>query len=158
MEWIAAAIVFVFLLWRFPRWTLIGIASVGVIGASAFWIGIVSDKRSSERYRTELARYTSTVSYGDPSCRPEYPLMVKLFNGNDFTVNSMYVRVVAKAPGRSSSLYDQLISSDFIMGPSKGSAGCWSLDTYKLQDGKISGYDPKELVWTSSISSVSKAD
>ncbi|PDS61388.1 hypothetical protein CO653_33355 [Rhizobium anhuiense] len=159
MGWIAASIVFVFLLWRFPRYTIIGAACLLLIAGVGFGLSILNDNQNAARRRDENSKVELIVSATDVHCTdPQYPIWIATVNRNPFTIASITVHVSANKPDHSSFLYDAYVTSDRILKPQDGYAACWRLEDYKLVNGTIGGHSPRDLSWKGAISSIEKSD
>lgn len=157
MIWLASAILAVFLLWRFTKVTII-LSAIIAIGSAVIFGGIVGHETYQNTQRSKQRDQISVaVKFGSNSCGTDRPLLVMLRNKNDFSVDSVSVRVVAREEGRSSELYHDYLTSDFIMPAGKGSAGCWALSPDQVQSGSISGKWPGNLSWYGSVSYFTKS-
>jgi hypothetical protein len=159
MEWIAAAIVFVVLLVKFPRFTiraLVGVAGVSLVGA-VIAFGYDYIERTQTAY--ERSKISVDAKFGDPFCDdPKYPIMFTIKNVNSFSVDSVTFILVAKQKGHSSELYSDLVDSDRIIGANEGWKACRMLDPGQLIDGKIKWLSPSDLDWSTRVSSFEKSD
>lgn len=156
MEWIAAALLAIFLLWRFPRVT---IKVLGVLFTLALFVGVAWSIYlfiDSQARDFEKSKISITVEL-DVKCSTAWPLYVRVHNGNNFSLDSVSFTISAKIPGRSSIVYHEHETSDLITPPGKTASTCYGIPSHKLVDGKIQGWLPKDLMWSAAIRSFTKS-
>lgn len=104
MEWIAAAIVFCFLMWRWPRKTLLSAAVVGVVsvlgglGTAGYYFA--KDKADDRRRGKLLAE----VVVDAHKCGPETPILVQFSNETGGIVSSFFFDFHIYERGKSTDL------------------------------------------------------
>jgi hypothetical protein len=156
MEWIAASLLAIFLLWRFPRVTL---KVLGVLFALALFVGMAwsiylfIENKARDFEKSKI----SIVVELDDKCSPTWPLYVRIHNENSFSLDSVSFTISAKIPGRSSDVYHEYETSDLITPPGKTASTCYGVPSYKLIDGKIQGWLPKDLRWSAAITYFTKS-
>jgi hypothetical protein len=122
-------------------------------------MNLLYEARQRDKREAEISRVELNISSSDPHCTdPQYPVWVSTLNRNDFVINSITVNLSATQPDHSSKLYEGYVTSDRILKPADGYGACWRLDDYKLENGKISGFEPKALDWEGSVSRIQKSD
>lgn len=157
MEWISAAIVLIFLLWRFPKITLkiagtiTAIAAISGLGAWAYWYV------DNAAYEFEKNKITISVMTGDKNCSDQLPLRVRIQNGTKYSLDEIGYVVSAKIPGRSSEVYSSYESSDLIIPAARAMVACVGLSQYNAPDGKVQGLSAPDLEWSARISSFKKS-
>lgn len=158
MGWIAGAIVFAALLFKFPRfvlWTCLGLA---ILGGGALGIGYLLDMQASAKRQAERQMLRVTVKIDPTMCEnPTHPLVIGVRNGNDFTINSVTFRVDGRRPGHSKAIYSSSYTDDKIIKQGEFSASCWSLsdfDRKEMDDAKLL---PKDMEWEADLSYFDKA-
>lgn len=157
MVWIAAAIIIVFLLWRYPKFTLMGVAGLAAIAVIA-GIGLfLYDEKEDRARAAEKSNILVSASIANEHCvDPNYPLWISAYNRNDFSIDAVSVEVEATQPGHSKVLYHNYFEQDRILKHAEGYAACWSIASYQVENGRISGFLPKDLTWTAQVSYITK--
>jgi hypothetical protein len=156
MEWLAASLLTIFLLWRFPKVTLKVAACLLLLGAVA-GAGLAGySYLDTQAHNAEKAKITVAIT-ADNHCSPSWPLYIRITNGTAAPLDSVSFSVSAKVPGRSSEVYSDFITSDIIIPPSKTATTCYGLASYKVDDGKIAGRIPSELAWEGRVTYFTKS-
>ena len=151
MQWIAAAIVFCFLMWKWPRKTTI--ASVAVAACVSIGIAFLflKDKMNDINYKENLASINATPSIGN-GCPRDHPFRLTIYNKNKKTAYFIRFTAYGYEPGRSSSLVKYptgIMSTDVIL---KG--GSTTTECFKMPE-IVNRADPEYLRWEVSVDSVS---
>ncbi|USJ24684.1 hypothetical protein [Ensifer adhaerens] len=146
MEWIAAAIVAVFLLWRYPKPTLKIGAVILLIGAGALGWLFWQDHQRAQRAKEERAKIEVLVSTENPYCKDaDYPLWISVGNRNLFGLDAVTVNVSARQKGFSKKVFETRYTIDKILAPKEGYGNCYSL-------GDQAPANPRDLDWEISLS------
>ena len=144
MAWIAAAIVFCFLMWKWPRKTLKGLGFCAIIGIalSAIFAGVVK-YRDYKRDALKKAIKIS-IEYSPTICSDsKYPLALEIVNSSDTKVYKIEFSISAYAHERSTNLveYYSRYECDKILESGQDTAACFPVP--KLKE----GYAPEQLDW-----------
>ncbi len=131
MEWIAAAIIFVALLYLFPRavgWTLV-LAVVIALGAGAlyWWQYYVEE--------AEVAKVVPTfqADAGTTRCKPEFPLFLGFVNGSTRTIKSINFGVTIRRKGYSGEIGNfAAVTQDKILAPGEEFGLCYAVPTLSV--------------------------
>lgn len=146
MEWVAAAIVAVFLLWRYPKATLkIGAVLVVIAAGALGWL-FWKDHQRGQLAKEERANIELLVSAENPHCQEaEYPLWISVGNRNVFGLHAVSVAISARQKGFSKKVYESRFTIDKILAPKEGYGNCYSL-------GGQAPPNPRDLDWEISLS------
>lgn len=138
MEWIAAAIVFVFLMWKWPRNTLIGLG-VCVLAVGGWILYMFSEEEYQTAQQNKL--YAGIERDGVVSvanCGDKYPLLVRFKNNTQKTITKIVWRPSVRRSGHSSELneysYIDEYTNDKILQPGDATRDCWTLPRLKTND------------------------
>lgn len=147
MEWIAAAIVFVALLYLFPRavgatLALAVVISLG-IGAFFWWQSFVDQRAAAQ------VMPTFEVDVGASRCRPEFPVYLGFVNNSGRTVRSIDFGVIIRRKGYSNAIGSFIsLTQDKILTPGEGFGFCYAMPTLSVAT------TPGELEFEPSFKSV----
>jgi c-di-AMP phosphodiesterase-like protein len=150
MVWIFVIVillVFLFLLFNFPKQTLgfLAIAVLAIVGLIYYWIYLPSqegEEREKERARY-VAKVTVAVNYNSKECEKDFPLAIIITNGSQRTINDVEWTIGVFRPGYSSNLagYENDYSSDKILAPGERWRACYrlppTLETKRLDTAKL---------------------
>jgi len=148
MAWVIGIGIFLFLLFVFPR-AMVGLIILCgvVIGGWLLWDKIKSEERARKRSAVSI-----TVTHDLEMCSPEHPLLVRILNGADDTVEKVKFGIEGRRAGYSDPLYDSFrgYSSDRIIASGAEWASCWALPQkdYGVSEQRIALNPPETLVWT----------
>lgn len=156
MEWIAAALVVIFLLWKFPKVTLRITAAVVLLAASIGAVAWAYSEIQARALEAEKNKITATITTGN-KCADVVPLYVRIHNGTDGSIDEFSYVLSAKFPGRSSEVYSSYESTDLITPPGKTAVACVGLSSYSAPGGQIQGFSPAGLDWTIKITNFKKS-
>ncbi len=130
MGWIAAAIVYVGFLLKFPKWTLIATGgSIALAALGLAWIFYASD-RETKAYEAEKALVLVTATINEDKCSADYPVRLVVFNKADRPVSSMSVSITPRQQDHSgppAGIYSDYVSINRIIEPQSGDSFCYTL-------------------------------
>jgi hypothetical protein len=150
MAWLAAAIVFIGCLALFPRFVL-GIFVLCVLAGVGVFAYYKIDSYIAELDKSKVEAVVSTKS----DCNtPGRPIEITITNNNNKSLEYVSFNLSAKRTGFSSEIYSDWTSSDRILPANYWYKNCWSLNSYKVKDGRIGAYDVRELEWSAKITDV----
>ena len=134
MEWIAVAIVFCFLMWRWPKRTIICIlSSIGII--IIIWLCVIIVEYINNREKPATASFEVKVEYQiipmlhKNKCSGDYPLNIEIKNNTIRSVDETYFRILAKHEGRSSIIYKKEYMTDRIIDPGETLQMCFPIQS-----------------------------
>lgn len=156
MEWIAAALVVIFLLWKFPKVTLRITAAILLLAAAIGAIAWAYSEIEARALEAEKNKINATVTLGN-KCAGVVPLYVRIHNGTDGSIDEFSYVLTAKFPGRSSEVYSAYESTDLITPSGKTAVACVGLNSYSAPGGQIQGFSPAELDWSIRITNFKKS-
>jgi hypothetical protein len=138
-----------FLLFRFPRPSLIFIVVLVAIGVAVGGFFYVQGQLA----KSKAAKVTGKIFYDLEKCSSEYPLWVGILNESDDTVEKFSFTIKGHLEGYSDPLYDSGYagnSSDRIVASGEGVTACWTLprEAYGASEERIAVNPPETLVWT----------
>lgn len=149
LAWVVGIGGALYLLFRFPRPSLIFIAVVVAIGAAVGGFLYVQDQLAKRK----TARVEVTIAYDLKRCSSEYPLFIGIVNGSNDTIEKVAFGIEGHRAGYSDPLYDSGYlgySSDRIIASGEGWGNCWTLprQAYGASEQRIALSPPETLVWT----------
>ena len=151
MEWIAIAIVFCFLMSKWPRKTLkyFGFCVVVTIVISAIIVGIIKYpdyKNDKIKQNIKIDVKYDTIRCSDK----EYPLALTIKNFSDTKVYKVEFTIHAYAKGRSTNLVDYggRYACDRIIAPDEEVRACFP--TLKLKE----DHNPSNIDWHASVTGI----
>lgn len=128
MAWLAAAIVFIALLYFYPRfvgYSLAAVVFLGGLGGLVLWF-------FSAREEAEKAKVEATIRYEKKLCAAEFPIFAGFVNNSSRTVQSVSFSIEFRERGYSSEIGRlSLLTEDKIMKPSEGFGRCYKLPELK---------------------------
>lgn len=139
MIWIAAAIIILFLLIKFPRNTVFtGLGIIALIVLIVTWVSVKSCMDKSEEDKV-----TIQISFAPASCGEGYPLNIGFINGSSKTVNEINWSIEGYLPGYSENALEYSSEkSDKILKPGEQFFLC-----YKVPNIKRLGVTPSQLTY-----------
>jgi len=148
LAWVIGIVGALFLLFRFPRPSLIFVGVVIAIGAAVVGYSYVQDQLTERK----AAKVTGTIVYDLERCSSEYPLFIGIVNDSDDTVEKVSFGIEGRREGYSDPLHDSGYSgysSDRIIASGDGWANCWALpqQAYGASEQRITLNPPETLVW-----------
>lgn len=149
LAWVVGIVGALFLLFRFPRPSLIFVGVVVAIGATVGGYFYVQDQLAKRK----TVKVTGTIAYDLERCSSEYPLFIGIVNRSDDTVEKVSFSIEGRREGYSDPLYDSGYSgysSDRIIAGGDGWGNCWTLprQAYGASEQRITLNPPETLVWT----------
>lgn len=149
LAWVVGIGGALYLLFRFPRRSLIFIGVVVAIGAAVGGFFYVQDQLAKRK----SAKVTGKIFYDLERCSAEYPLWIGILNDSDDTVEQFSFDVEGHLEGYSDPLYDSGYSgysSDRIIPSGEGVTACWTLpkQAYGASEQRVAHNPPETLVWT----------
>lgn len=147
LAWVIGIVGALFLLFRFPRPSLILVGVLVAIGIIAGGLSYVSETRAAQK----IAAVTITAVHTVDICGSEGPLLITIKNGSDDTVEKTSFRVEGYSVGFSEPLYENSgYSTDRIIASGDLWAACWQLPQKArgVSEQRISGVNPAALVWS----------
>lgn len=148
LAWVVGIGGALYLLFRFPRPSLIFIGVVMAIGAAVGGFFYAQDQLAKQK----ASKVEGTVAYDLERCSPEFPLFIGIVNSSDDTVEKVSFGIEGHREGYSDALYDSGYlgySSDRIIAGGEGWANCWTLprQAYGVSEQRVSLNPPETLVW-----------
>ncbi|KZL11355.1 hypothetical protein [Pseudovibrio sp. Ad26] len=151
MEWIIGIGIFVFLLFKYPRKSLLLLLFITVstaIGGGYFFIKDFLAQRKKESVKL-------SVSYNKTSCSQKFPLEITIENHSGSVMEAVKFSVEGRRSGYSTAIYEsgyQGYSSDKIIGAGEGYLTCWSIPKlrYNTPAQYKDRYPPKDMIWNAS--------
>ncbi|RYH06515.1 hypothetical protein [Tropicimonas sp. IMCC6043] len=149
LAWVVGILGALFLLFRFPRPSLIFIGGLVTIGVSVAGFFYVRDQLAKQK----AAKVEASVAYDLERCSPEYPLFIGIVNDSADTVEDVSFGVEGHHAAYSDPLYNSGYlgySSDRIIASGEGWGSCWTLppQAYGASEQRIAASPPETLVWT----------
>jgi len=149
LAWVIGIVGALFLLFRFPRPSLVFGGVVVAIGAAVSGYFYVQDQLTKRK----AAKVIGTISYDLERCSSAFPLFIGIVNRSDDTVEKVSFSIEGHLEGYSDPLYDSGYSgysSDRIIAGGEGWGNCWTLPrpAYDASAQRILLNRPETLVWT----------
>jgi len=149
LAWVIGIVGALFLLFRFPRPSLIFVGVVITIGAAVVGYSQVQAELTTRK----AAKVTGTIAYDLERCSSEFPLFIGIVNLSDDTVEKVSFSLEGRREGYSNPLYDSGYlgySSDRIITSGEGWGNCWTLPRQAtgVSNQTIALNPPETLVWT----------
>jgi hypothetical protein len=149
LAWVVGIGGALYLLFRFPRPSLIFIGVVVAIGAAMVGFPYAQDQLSKRK----AAKVVGKVFYDLEKCSVEYPLWIEILNKSDDTVEKFSFTIEGHLERYSDPLYDSGYpgySSDRIIFSDEGVVVCWTLprQAYGASEQRVALNPPENLVWT----------
>jgi len=149
LAWVTGIVGALFLLFRFPRPSLIFVGVVVAIGAAVGGYFYVQDQLAKRK----TAKVTGKIFYDLEKCSSEHPLWIGILNESDDTVEKFSFTIEGHLEEYSDPLYDSGYSgysSDRIIASGEGVTACWTLprQAYGASEQRIALNPPETLVWT----------
>lgn len=149
LAWVVGIGGALYLLFRFPRPSLIFIGVMVAIGAAVGGFFYAQD----QLVKRKAAKVTGQIFYDLEKCSAEYPLWIGILNESDDTVEKFAFSIEGHLEGYSDPLYDSGYSgysSDRIVPSGEGITACWTLprQAYGASEQRVSLNPPETLVWT----------
>ena len=138
-----------YLLFRFPRASLIFIGVLTAIGLGVAGFAYVKNQLAERK----AAMVEGTITYDTERCSSDYPLFIGMVNGSDDTVERVSFGVEGRREGFSDPLFNsgyRSYSTDRILASGEGWGNCWTLpaQAYGVSKQTITQNPPSTLVWT----------
>jgi hypothetical protein len=149
LAWVVGIGGALYLLFRFPRPSLIFIGVVVAIGAAMVGFPYAQDQLSKRK----AAKVMGKVFYDLEKCSVEYPLWIEIINKSDDTVEKFSFTIEGHIEGYSNPLYDSGYSGysdDRIIPSGFSAANCWHppRQAYGASEQRVALNPPETLVWT----------
>ena len=149
LAWVIGIVGTLFLLFRYPRPSLIFVGVVITIGAAVVGYSQVQAELTTRK----AAKVRGKIFYDLEKCSPERPLWIGILNETDDTVEKFSFSIEGHLEGYSDPLYDSGYSgysSDRIIASGDGVTNCWTLprQAYGASEQRITLNPPETLVWT----------
>lgn len=149
LAWVIGIVGALFLLFRFPRPSLIFVGVLIAVGATVGGYFYVQDHLT----RQKAAKVTGTITYDLERCSSAFPLFIGIGNRSDDTVEKVSFRIEGHREGYSDPLYDSGYSgysSDRIITSGDGWGHCWAVprQAYGSSEQRVTLNPPETLVWT----------
>lgn len=135
-----------YLLFRFPRPSLIFIGAVVVVGVAVGGFFYAQDYMVSRK----AEKVSGKISYDLEKCSDDHPLWIGVLNESNDTVEKFSFTIEGHLEGYSDPLYSSGYSSDRIIPSGKAVTACWTLprQAYGASEQRVSLNPPDTLVWT----------
>ncbi len=150
IAWIAGILGFFWLLFRFPRQTVLLVAVLAVLVGTGLWIYFTGTGADEAREREQV---TATAVVGDARCDPAHPVLVTFHNGAARTLDHVSFMLEGRRPQHSQTVYSNFRSSDRILAPGESYGACWAPDSYGVGSADIT-----ELDWSARILAIAFRD
>lgn len=128
MGWLAAALIFIALLYFFPRWMGYGlvVAAILAAGAGVYW-GLHEYQKNREKDKVQ-----ANLRLDKTTCRSDFPIFAGFVNGSGNVVTSIHYSINVKRKGYSGVIGSiPLLESDKILQPGEGHGLCYAMPELK---------------------------
>lgn len=150
IAWVLGVLGALFLLFRFPRPSLIFIGIVVGISAAVGGFLYVQNQLAERK----AAKVIGTIDYDLDRCNSEFPLFVGIVNRSGDTVERISFRIEGHRKGYSDALYNSGYSdgysTDRIIPDGEGWGNCWRVPrrAYGADERLFAKSPPESLVWS----------
>jgi hypothetical protein len=151
MAWVIGIVLFLFLLFAFPKAMGILLLATAVSGVALYLYSEAETKRVAQ----ERGAVRLTAKVAKSGCTADYSIEVSIFNGSQRVIEKVVFRLEAHRPNHSTAVASDSATSDRILNPLEAWVGCWRIPTNygtKISD------DVNSLVWSANMGYVNFRD
>lgn len=148
MAWVVGIGIFLFLLFAFPKQTLV------LVGVILVVVGAVASWQWWEHHQQQLAReqLKTEARYQGFECKDPRPIGVMFWNQGKRTITEIWFSLQAHRKGFSKPVLRDWNTTDLIVKPGEAYVLCWGVP---LRYGQEKPDDIGELIWSAPVSAVS---